>query len=1353
MQLLWLSSTRAGDLGGTYRRGVWHRVRRRQSAIRHLRSAILLVLLVATGAGAAPGTTARIPPAVKPPAVDGRIQPGEWGQAAVFCGLGNPLDARACWTYLAADRRNLYVAVRSEMPPTGRLVATKKRRGDAVVSDDGVELWIAPPDKGRLSNSPLGKGYFQVIVNSLGTLFDRHWDPGYGLPPRAWNVKAVTATGFHDGCWEMEMALPLAQFGLDGLVEGEAWGVNLARNWKQPWVQAALPAIGDFSDRNAYVPVVFDSAAPAVQMRALGGLQEGKPQIEVAVGNPSGKPAQVVVSARVLAGDTVLLRREQTLAVPAGGEKSVTFTDAFAPPERGTLELTVADPSGAVTWWRRTLACGRAPARKWTMPEAFLTFEATFDGESLSAGKAEGKTAPLNVKGDYAFIEGVHGKAVMGKSGFTAAYESAGNLQIPGAVSFWVKVSRDRLPGDPKSGHPHAYTMFWYTQYKGSGYVGIQDSVYGMLNLFLHGFPGIAMKNVMGRFPWKKERWCHVLANLTLEKAEVYLDGSLVAQSPLERPLKAEELSPFEIGAGATGIAFDELRLYSRALAPAEIRRLAMGEESVDGRVSYLPSLNAVAVEGVMDPPGKNAPSYQLWVCREGEPLLKHPLPEAQWQATPAGTLRLRKLVSLPKLEEGTYQVWLQEITAAGDPGKEMLRRDIVVKRYEWQGNALGKSDRLIPPYTPLAAKGNVVQCLLRSHTLGTLGLWSQVEAKGKPILARPVALRLESGGKPVVWSGGAPRVVEAKPHRVCLAASAASPSFTASSTCEFDYDGLMKIAVTVAPRKGAKRGPAGAQVDRLYVEVPVKGEIAALFHAVGEHLRANPGGVVPAGQGVVWGSRAIPQPHVENFIPYLWVGGEERGIAWMADWDKDWVHGKKRDAVELVRQGGEVVIRANLLNGPLLLDRPRTFEFALMASPAKPMDKEWRRDITHFNGARFPLLWPPSWGAHYGWASNYPLDGDFSLIRKLAENARKERGQPMDRAFIEEWVKKVMASGREKEETSTRRHVEFAFHVTQGVALREPPGRILYYTCSTEGTGGLPEHATFGDEWDWYDTMHSCPSFVDYAVWYAKKMLDAGMGGVYVDNIFLAGKYAWPIGEGYVGDDGEIHPSLGLWRHRDHIKRLATMMCERGTTPLVWVHMTNTNLLPILSFSQALLDWEWKYGSSDFQERFTPDYIRAVSIGRQSGNIPVMLDGIQGIDRQSPAYARVTRTGLALILPHEMDTYGGWMDGAVVGKAVGIIDAFRSRPGTECYACWESGPVLDAPQGLLVAAYRRGPELLLVVGNTGDPATHTLRLKGAGQVAQAVDAESGAALPVKGQEVALEIAKHDFRLVKVETK
>jgi hypothetical protein len=59
----------------------------------------------------------------------------------------------------------------------------------------------------------------------------------------------------------------------------------------------------------------------------------------------------------------------------------------------------------------------------------------------------------------------------------------------------------------------------------------------------------------------------------------------------------------------------------------------------------------------------------------------------------------------------------------------------------------------------------------------------------------------------------------------------------------------------------------------------------------------------------------------------------------------------------------------------------------------------------------------------------------------------------------------------------------------------------------------------------------------------------------------------------------------------------------------------------------------EWKYGSNDFQERFSSDYIRAVCSGLQGGCFPTVLDGITGADNDREKRTWATRTELAALL------------------------------------------------------------------------------------------------------------------------
>ena len=65
-------------------------------------------------------------------------------------------------------------------------------------------------------------------------------------------------------------------------------------------------------------------------------------------------------------------------------------------------------------------------------------------------------------------------------------------------------------------------------------------------------------------------------------------------------------------------------------------------------------------------------------------------------------------------------------------------------------------------------------------------------------------------------------------------------------------------------------------------------------------------------------------------------------------------------------------------------------------------------------------------------------------------------------------------------------------------------------------------------------------------------------------------------------------------------IRRAAVLMMELNRTPNNMIHMTNVGAAPLLSYAQQNLDWEDNLGVNVFQKRYTPEYIRTISTGRQ---------------------------------------------------------------------------------------------------------------------------------------------------------
>ena len=79
-------------------------------------------------------------------------------------------------------------------------------------------------------------------------------------------------------------------------------------------------------------------------------------------------------------------------------------------------------------------------------------------------------------------------------------------------------------------------------------------------------------------------------------------------------------------------------------------------------------------------------------------------------------------------------------------------------------------------------------------------------------------------------------------------------------------------------------------------------------------------------------------------FVPYIWLGGAERGVCWFAENDRDWSLDPKRPTLEIHRQGETTSLVVRFVTKPVTWTRPHRIKFGLMATPAKPMPE--RREL-----------------------------------------------------------------------------------------------------------------------------------------------------------------------------------------------------------------------------------------------------------------------------------------------------------------------------------------------------------------------------------------------------------------------
>ena len=772
----------------------------------------------------------------------------------------------------------------------------------------------------------------------------------------------------------------------------------------------------------------------------------------------------------------------------------------------------------------------------------------------------------------------------------------------------------------------------------------------------------------------------------------------------------------------------------SACVNPAEL-----GGKEIDGFLKWYPSLNSFTLDLKV---AERRLNEALTLKLDG--IADYPVK--------ADACRIHRIVPAGRtLPDGDYRLSLTD--AKGDI---VLKRSFRVKGYPWMHANKGNEQVLLPGFTAPRAEGASVSCVLRRYDLGENGFPRDIVAKDSSLLAAPVAVWGEKDGRRTDLGLGNRLAVE-RPNDLAVTWRSEGPAYVLQGRLE--QDGLIRYDL------GFTRPP---DVERVVLELCLRAEHSILFHACGEGARTNPAGFVPKGEGVVFRSSSIPQNNSENFIPYCWVGADERGVAFAADTDEGWLHDAmgERDAIEILRNpNGDVTLRVNLVNGRLDASDMRRITFALQASPVKPRPKGWRgwsdgfdyAGTVNANGA-----WSPSqWGCFSDWAGRYPAFEDWSYVRKMAQMARDGLS---DRTYYTNWVERVAKadaatapwlanmSDAERRDYAARA-VKLTHERAQQLVGKGCP--ILYpYTCNRELTKALSENAVMKDEWEESESAVVSGSYREYALYYLDKMIENGLGGVYNDNTYFFCNFSWATGDAWIDAKGKVHPSYGLWNSREYHRRQATLFVRHGRFPWITAHHTNGNILPTLGFVANTMGMEWKYGTDDFQNRFTPDYIRAVCQGGQGGFYPTVLDGILKIAGRDER-RRVSRTMLAALLPHEVrPTIPRQSDrGEVANVLQKLVDWGVGEPDCEYAAYYDAErPVSVSDTNVLVSVYRRGDRYLAVCGSwTTNDVSLSLALRNGRPIRSATDVETGVRHDVRGASVTFRLKGHDFAMVELD--
>ncbi|HEY3322611.1 MAG TPA: glycoside hydrolase domain-containing protein [Planctomycetota bacterium] len=979
------------------------------------------------------------------------------------------------------------------------------------------------------------------------------------------------------------------------------------------------------------------------------------------------------------------------------------------------------------------------------LPGVYLALDGNAD---LTIDKVPG----VKAKSTGTFIPaGVRGGALQGR--LTLDAPQLGSLD-KGSIEFWGQPVGFNSCSDRNIGFitTNAFTLYLFNSQRPEG---------SPLSLYFSKGKDAGLHFVTDQtgtlyFPG---RWYHIVVTWKGKDIAFYVNGKEAARGygeSLQRPGDTKGLlTQINFFPGGNGL-IDEVYVYPEPLMPEEVANAyarytdpaqlsdKVRLRPVEVRGQYLPTYNKIYY--ILDnhvAPDRIASVKLALKNAQGKTLCEDQTPFT----------REERSLTVPALEDGSYTLTTTATMADGSqvPGGGF---PFVRKRFVWENNKIGVTDEMFPPFTPISVNGKTISVVQRSYDLSGFGLFEKVVTKGRDILAGPMVMRCIAADHEVKWAAGKGRNIftEILPHRATFKAEAISSAVNVSTMSTIEVDGCMKVEMQLSP------GDRPAEIQKLWIEIPLKDSEAPLMHAIADGLRQNHSGFTPKGEGVVWdGSKAVHSPLWRNsFVPYIWLGAEERGLAWFAENDKGWCTEKNKSKTpiqELSRAGGVLTLKIYLINTPTTLKEARTLVFGLQATPTKPMPADFRQRLPYCPGGLAVVPW-----GGLQCASQGPFKDDWRIVDKILEC---REGKPFDEA----WFKSYAAEHKPPPVHGSWDWLNSVSHFAgnaKSAGLTKP---IAVYQEEMYAATPRPEWVVFQDEWggeaDGFarqtpqgasmDTGYAFvggnagvtfgASYRDFGTYFANEWMKRGVS-IYWDNVYLKLSSNRRTTDAYICEDGNIQPALLIWAQREYQRRVWTaLQLNRRVRkePLEWVlHMTNTVVAPVHGWGTVDLDHE--LGND---KPFAPDWLRTETTGLQLGNMPLSLYAVTGNSNKVFAKLRETkpkavvdrlveRTEWAMRLVHEIQR------GRDIKEEKLIWDFGYATDAVTVHNYWAESPLLSVSNDSvkwLALSKPATKEILIVLASWSDQDAETeikLLPKAAAFSTDALkltDAESGEAL------------------------
>ncbi|OGV78942.1 MAG: hypothetical protein A3K19_24020 [Lentisphaerae bacterium RIFOXYB12_FULL_65_16] len=895
-----------------------------------------------------------------------------------------------------------------------------------------------------------------------------------------------------------------------------------------------------------------------------------------------------------------------------------------------------------------------------------LLFHVSFDKLTPDADVAKGDghssfAASLELRP----AEGVKGAGLLQQAGERCSYSIAGNFDTSqGSYSVWVKPLnwdghggkfRHILVADPAPG----YTMLLYLYPIGD------EAVMNYIRVGANTPDDATWRAGCPVDIFKKGEWTHLVSTWDATAVRLYANGQRVAEGLVSSPLPKLTTGTFTIcpvdfwknaqwGDRDEQTVCDEVRVFDHALTDEEVLDLYAAD--IPGGLAALepklvldlkPDYFANAISATVRP----AHLSDEWRARIAKGAAV-----SLTVRDPAGTVLLTRT---GKLDDGRITVpvkdwrdgdYAAEADLTADDQSLKARAKLTKPPTPWLPPQKDwRADRVLEPWTPLARDGQTVRYWNGEITLAG-ALPDQITSGGQPLLAGPIRFVAEA---PATWSS--PRVTEEQPWRITVEGTGQLGELSVTSTTLVEFDGLIRTDVTLTP-------PAeGMQIPALTLEIPLRAEFATYYRN-------------PACRD--WDGKALDEV---AFLPYAWLGNEERGLSWFMESAANWRIAEKQPAMTFRREGDTVVVRLRLISDPVQVTKPLTYTVGFEATPVRPLSLrlyEWRfASGPQFKGSNLFV---------YGWSQQI----SYLNSRLIAFDPAGQR------KLVDTW----RADGKES----------------------------LSYSCAQCTAGSSPEYLFFADEWNQpygatfsgykrvpddapYSIVPVCPrsTFPDFLVWCVTENLrnDWG-GGIYTDIDGATPCDNALHGCGFTDAFGRTGRTWPLYAHRGLSRRIYAACHDAGKFYFAHAHSNwyslfnafNDGWCPGEQYSTAVVG-KPNFYMDDIPDRVWRTEFHSPTTGVATFLLPEMgrFGGKDSVDDRGPSECCISAA-----LCYGVPLWAGAINRTVVEEVWAVQQEFGIA-GAEFVPFWKQQDLVASDPAVRVSLWRKPGSRLVVLANFTD--------------------------------------------------